>query len=422
MKFFFLLVEAFVLILMPFMLITKKSLSVVYLPVFFFAYSVIDSALPPSFYQLLIICLLGYYTLFNLPFIVKNIFSVILVFYFIILLTDVKNLVTIRSGFLEIVTLFLLVGIIPEVYKRYTKEEIFKELSFSAFLILSIFVVNALFSTFFKFNPGMMYGISGGVLYGNIIFANFNIMPLACYLVFQSAIQEKKKIYLVVFFVSVFLILLTLRRTVMLLTVMGTVVLLVNLIDLKNLKKLIGLVAGILVVTFIVISSTGFLDMLNERIALRKLEEKNIEEEQRIQEIYLVYRDLFVYYDYSPWFGYGLLDAKGNYGKGVFGNRNLHTDLTVLVHSSGLLGLFLYLSMVGTVFLLVWRKTSNKFEFMQFVFISFLFSVFFITGRYNNVQSSILIYLILCIPLSLKNEKKELSKNDNRKLENATAI
>ncbi|WP_234860258.1 O-antigen ligase family protein [Mariniradius sediminis] len=302
---------------------------------------------------------------------------------------------------MEVVTLFLLIGVIPEIYKKYPRDVVFKEVSFSAILILVLFIVNALFSTLFKFNPGMMYGISGGVLFGKIIFANFNIMPLACYVVFQRAIKDKKPLYLLVFLITVFLVLLSLRRTVMLLTILGAFVSLVNLVEFKNLKKLLGLVGVISIVTLVVITSTGFLGMLKERYELRNLDDKSLEEEQRIQEIGLVYNDLFVYYDYNPWFGFRLFDAKGNYGKGVFGDRNLHTDLTVLVHSGGFFGLFLYLSMVCTVFLSVWRRTSTKFDYMQFFFILLVFSIFFVTGRFNNVQSSIMIYLILCLPFAL---------------------
>lgn len=385
----------------PIMLVRKGALSVVYFPLFFFVYSIIDSSLPTSFYQLLIICFLGYYVIYHLPFFFKNIFSIIIVLYFSLLALDVPDLVKIRSAFLEVVTLFLLIGVIPEIYKKYPRDVVFKEVSFSAILILVLFIVNALFSTLFKFNPGMMYGISGGVLFGKIIFANFNIMPLACYVVFQRAIKDKKPLYLLVFLITVFLVLLSLRRTVMLLTILGAFVSLVNLVEFKNLKKLLGLVGVISIVTLVVITSTGFLGMLKERYELRNLDDKSLEEEQRIQEIGLVYNDLFVYYDYNPWFGFRLFDAKGNYGKGVFGDRNLHTDLTVLVHSGGFFGLFLYLSMVCTVFLSVWRRTSTKFDYMQFFFILLVFSIFFVTGRFNNVQSSIMIYLILCLPFAL---------------------
>jgi O-antigen ligase len=408
MKLFFLFVEGFVILWMIISIIRKKDLSVVYFPLFSFSYGIVDNTLSSGLILLLIISFASYYVVYNLPFITKNVFAFILVLYFSILVLEVNDFQTVRKSYITAISLFLLIGVVPEIYKKYSKEVILKELSLSALLMLILFIVNASFSTYFNFNPKMMYGISSGVLFGNMFGGGFNFLPLVCFLVFQKAIKEKKLVYFLVFFTALFLSLLTLRRTVMLLNVIGAFLLIINLVEYKNLKKLFGLILGVSLITLVVITSTGFLDTLRERYELRNLDNRNMEEEQRFQEVTLVYKDLFVYFDYSPWFGYGLFDAAGNYGKGVFGGRNLHTDLTVLIHSSGFLGLFLYLGMVGTVFWNVWKKTITKNDYIQFLFLTLVFGTYFITGRYTSIPSTLMIFLILCIPLS-----KDGTKIDN---------
>lgn len=387
---------------MPISILRKKDLSIVYMPLFSFSYGVIDSALPTGFFLLLLGCLVAYYVFYNLPFVFKNPFSIMLVIYFCILALDIQDFRSERKSFITVISLFLLIGVVAEVYKKYPRDVIFKELALSSFLILSIFVFNALFSTAFRFNPGAMYGISTGVLFGNIVFAAFNFLPLVCYVALQKAVNERNKWYFLIYAISVFLTLLTLRRSVMLLTLIGTLFVMIPLMDLKNIKRFFGIFLGLSLATLIVVSTTGFLEMIQERYELRQLEDRNLEEEGRVQEIGMVYRDLFVYFDYSPWFGYGLFDASGNYGKGFYGNRNLHTDLTVLIHGSGFLGLFLYLGMVGTVFWLVWKKTKTKNDAIQFVFICLVFTTYFITGRYNSITTTLLVYLILCLPIANK--------------------
>ena len=188
------------------------------------------------------------------------------------------------------------------------------------------------------------------------------------------------------------------------LTLLGSLILLFNLLDFQNLKKFLLIIFLFGLVSLVVIYNTGFYEIFIERLEARKLDEKELDEEQRYSEILMVYKDLFVTYDYSPWFGYGLFDSKGNYGKGAFGDRSLHTDLTTIIHSSGLIGLILYLLMIFTIFYLVWRKTKSKNDYYQFFFIAISFATYFMTGRYTNTSSLILLFLILALPIC-KNEK-----------------
>lgn len=130
------------------------------------------------------------------------------------------------------------------------------------------------------------------------------------------------------------------------------------------------------------------------------MENRSLNEENRMMEFNMVYKDMFVFYDYSPWFGYELFQSEGNYGKGVFGTRTLHTDLTSIVHSSGFLGLFLYLMMVSVAFWQAWKKTYSKSQYYHFAFCSIAFLIYTVTGRYTTLSSSIFFYLLLFLSVS----------------------
>jgi O-antigen ligase len=404
MKVFFLLLELSTISFIGFQILRKGALSVVYMPLLLFVDMIVESSIPKSVNQLVLMALIGYYFIYHIPFITKNIFTIIISFFFLYLyLLEPGN--DRRTIIIQVIFLFLLIGIIPEIYKKYPRAEIFNELSFSGFLILTVFILNSVFSTLLNYNPEIMYGISGGVLYGKIAQAKFNIIPLACFIVFKRAIEHKKLLYFAVYIISVFLILLSMRRTVMLIAIMGSVILIFSLVDSKNLKKLILISLVIGSVSLIVAFNTGFLDTFKERYEMRNLDNRNLEEEKRFAEISLLYKDLFVYYDYDPWFGYGLFASSSNYGKGLYGSRPLHTDFSVIIHSGGIFGLFLYLLMISIAFFIVWRKTYSKLDKLQYLFILFSFLVYFVTGRFTMVNGPIFLFMILFLPLARDNSK-----------------
>jgi O-antigen ligase len=421
MNVFFTFLELSTILFIGVQLLRKGALSVVYLPLFLFVNMVVESSIPTSVNQLILMGLMAYYFVYHIPFITKNIFTILISFYFLLLYTlEPGN--QHRTVIIQVISLFLLIGIIPEIYKKYSRSEIFDELSLSGFLILLAFILNTVFSSLFKYNPEMMYGISGGVLFGKISQARFNIIPLACFIVFKRAIENRNILYFAAFIIAVFLILLSMRRTVMLLSVLGSLILVFSLVDFKNLKKLILISFLLGSVSLIVAFNTGFLDTFKERYELRKLDDRDLKEEGRFAEIFLVYKDLFVYYDYDPWFGYGLFDSSSNYGKGEFGSRPLHTDLTVIIHSAGFFGLFLYLAMISIAFYIAWQKTSSKLDKLQYLFILVSFIVYFITGRFTMVNGPILLFLILFLPLGRNFNQKAPAQNLESYLKGAKTV
>jgi hypothetical protein len=292
------------------------------------------------------------------------------------------------------------VPIITALYKKYPAEVIYKELSQAALLILILFITNSMAATVYKFAPAEMYGIKSGILYGNLYAAAFNTMPLAIFVVFNRGINEKKLLYLGVSLVAFFLVLLSLRRTVMALSALA---ILINLMTMLTREKAKVLIMGLVLlgaIGYFVYSQTDFMGEFKQRVELRKLDDRDLAEEKRFLEYDLLYNDMFVYHDYSPWFGYDLFNSSGNYGKGILGDRSLHGDLTNITHSSGLIGVTLYLLMIGTVFLQSFRASGTYQEKLIILFCCATFLSYTGSGRYTEGAASVLQMLVLMLPIA----------------------
>ncbi len=401
----------------------KQELGIVYLPFFFFLNDMIDRNLPAMVNYFTVSMMVGYYLFHNLTFVKRNIFSLLLVIHFFILLPNAKDLVRIRPDFFASIVLFLLIPIIAEVYTKFPRERIFEELSKSSLFIMIFFIINTVFSTVLRYNPTEMYGITSGVLYGNIYLSDFNILAFASFIVIRKGIKDKSIIHIAVYIATIFLVLLSFRRTAMGLALLGTVIVMIELLNFKQIKQFIMYGFVLAVVSLVIVYSTGFLAVFQERYELRKLDDRALGEEKRLMELDLMYKDLFVYYDYSPWTGYELFDYKGsNYGKGIFGEeRPLHSDYAVLIHSSGLIGLSLYLLMMFVAITSIWRRTNTKDDYLQFMFCMIAFCVFFITGRFSKISFMVMMFMIWYLPIarktkvvskisgSLRNTKRALS-------------
>jgi O-antigen ligase len=178
-----------------------------------------------------------------------------------------------------------------------------------------------------------------------------------------------------------------------------------ELLNFKQLKEFILYGFIISVVGTVVVLNTGFVDEITKRAKERNLEDRDLEGEARYLEYGLIYKDLFVYYEYSPWFGYGPFESGGNYGKGIFGERVLHTEFAHYVHASGFLGLTLYILMVSLAFLSIWRKKLTREDKFQFFFLLFYFSAHFLLGWSRNLIPAVMFFSILNLPMARINSR-----------------
>ncbi|MHA4843649.1 hypothetical protein ACX0G7_05780 [Flavitalea antarctica] len=397
---FFLIIEVLSYLFAGYLLSKKKDLGIVYLPVLVFSNNVIEPVFSASIYYGTVSFLILYAIFRNGTFYKNNIFALVLFCYFLLLLTRVSDLVAIRPHVFSVFWLFISIPLIAAVYKKYPAHVIFTELSNSALLILLLFIANVLMSTINHYSPANMYGISRGVLYGNVYAAGFNILSVAVFIVALKLMMSRKLLYLLVVLVVYTFILLSLRRSVMMVTTIGIAVAMLTLLFKKEAKQFILIGALVAIAGILIYSNTGFKDEFKERYELRQLDDRELENEPRFAEYDLIYTDMFVYNAYSPLIGFELFNSAGNYGRGVFELRSLHGDLPSIAHSSGILGVILYCLMIITVFKMSIRSASALIDKSIIFFAAVAFLVFDITGRFTETGAMSLIFLVLMLPLA----------------------
>jgi O-antigen ligase len=320
------------------------------------------------------------------------------------------------SGLMWLITTGVLA---PEIFKNYDREEVFKEISFVSLLILLFFTANTFLSTILKYYPDNQYHFSSGISFGHVGISLYGIFPLVIYLVFRRGLLEKNLFYLLVSVTALFLVFLTLRRSAMLLSVLACLCVMVELLNFKQFKQFALYILFFGIISSVVFFSTGFSDQLMERYEKRNLNERDLEEELRYLEFGLVYNDLFVFYDYDPWFGFGIFSSHGNYGKKAFGNRPLHSDINYFIHGLGFVGLFLYVITMSLIFYHAWQKCQSKGDKIMFCFILFYFLFSFLIGWSKRPLTPVMLFMILSLPYARQkvrfqsNPKKLMESNLN---------
>lgn len=404
MSYFFLLLEIFIYIFGFYIFSKKKELAFLYLPVIFFAFAAVTPVLPVNVFYGFVTLLILYILKKKYSFLNENIFSVIIFIYFIILLFQASS--TIKLGLVYAVLLFFIsLPIINCIYKEHTRSTIVSELTNAAILILVIFIANVIFASLTKYSESM-YGISKGVLYGNLKATDFNVMGIALFIVLFR-ILKKYNIYLVgIYVITLAFMMLTLRRSAMFVSILGIPFAILSTLTQQTIRKV---ALSVLLFSFlgaIVYFNTEFASVFQERYELRNLEDRALEEEKRFFEYDILYHDMFVLKDYSPWIGYQLFNSAGNYGRGIFEDRTLHADLTSIAHSSGLIGVALYILMVFTAFSKALKASSTKEDFLTVLYCFIVFVIYTITGRYTQVEVMLLLFLVANLSLAKKEEEQ----------------
>jgi|GEM_PF-1372457 len=396
---FFLLIELSMYGFSIYLLLYKDDEILFYLPVIFFAYFIINNVAPASVHYLLTSLLIGKLIYRHPTFLKHNIFAAALALLYLWLLKYSTDFVTIRPYIFSTVSLFICIPLTVAVYSKYTRPELFKNLYRSALIILVLFIMNVLVSTVSGYAPTEMYGITGGILFGNLFATFLNIIAFALFIILYRLVNQRRPLELIIFIISFFFILLSLRRSVMGLSALSVVVILLILVSKGKVSQVLSFVFLSVVTGAIVFFGTDFTQELIHRYELRKLDERALAEEKRFFEYEMLYNDTFVSYDYNPWIGYGLFDSPGNYGKGQFGPRSLHGDLTNIFHSSGFLGVFLYLAMFITLFVQAILRIRSITDLYIVGFCALAFTVYTITGRYTQIDNMLMLTLLVMLPL-----------------------
>lgn len=205
------------------------------------------------------------------------------------------------------------------------------------------------------------------------------------------------------------------RRSVIGVCLFGIISIFLILFNKRNISRFFNYsVLGILI-GFVVLTTTNVGETFQERVALRGLENRPIEEESRFMEYEFLYNDMFLYKHYSPWTGFDIFNSAGNYGQGSisaesirwFEQSTLHSDIPNIAHSSGIIGLVLYLLMIFTAFWKIGKIVRKREEVFIFLFCCVAFIVYAITGRYTEIGSMMLLFLLLNLPSAIEEEEEE---------------
>lgn len=404
--------ELFMFAFAAYILLKKGELAIISLPVVFFCDTVTDSHYINAFvYYGIISVILIKLMVTNQDFLKYNKFGALLILYFFVLMTKAMNLAPVRSDVFNVMWFFISLPMVVSIYKKYPRSVIFKELANTCCIILGIFIVSVLFSTRYKFSPYEMYGITSGLMFGNIYATDFNIIGPAIFILLLWSLTKRNYLYLIVTITSLAFISLSMRRSVMGISVVGAGI--VTFIYLsKNLKQIVPFVGGAFLVIFLIIAKTDFTASLNERYELRNLDERGLNEEQRYFEYQLLYEDVFHYKRYSPWTGFDLFNSPGNYGGGKFYDRSLHGDITSIGHSSGLIGLALYFSMIAAAFLIAYRAAKERNDKLLVLFGVITFVSYTLTGRFTQVDCMLMIFLVASLPVAQAEAAEEISEEE----------
>ncbi|MFW5879378.1 MAG: hypothetical protein ACOCUV_00995 [bacterium] len=290
--------------------------------------------------------------------------------------------------------------IIPDLYAKYERNRVIRELNRMCFVFLLLFIANTVICTALSYYPKPMYGMISGISYGGIYAAAFNSIPVVLFAFFIFNAHKLSYTYLSTGVISFLLLMITMRRSVALVSIFAILIVLFYLLYTKKARKLF-IVILILTAAAFSLTFLGIADQFEERYDSRFHNRQLVSmDEGRFMDFKLVYKDLFVDNRYGKLFGFEFFNAPGNYGGGIFGDRNLHADIPLIVHASGMVGLTLYLLMILKSFKHSWRYCLTYMDKFIFLFCTLTFVVFTISGRITNTAYALSLFSVLMIPIA----------------------
>jgi hypothetical protein len=335
---YFLLVELFFFIFTVYILIRKKELSIIYLPVLFFSRNIFIPSTRAMIWYMILVVIIGYAIYMNRGFSRNNPYAILLVIYFTILLFYSTDPAQARAYYTYSVVLFLSVPLIHNLYKIYNRSFIESEIYKMCYIVLLLFISNTMMATLTGYTGGRdMYGL-GGIYYGHLYASNFNILPIALFFILYQLSKRYSTMDILIAVVSVAFMVLSMRRGVMVAAIAAAGIFVFMLTIQKNKSNAFVTVYAIGIVIIMTFLYTDLIDTFWNRFEGRGLEERAFVSttEGRFVEYGLLYIDMFIREEYSPIFGFELFNSGGNYGNQIFGaRRSLHSDIPVILHASG---------------------------------------------------------------------------------------
>ncbi|AFN75910.1 hypothetical protein MROS_2680 [Melioribacter roseus P3M-2] len=292
-------------------------------------------------------------------------------------------------------------------YNLIKSKEDLRKLNNSLYIYMFILISQTLIANIFHIGYTgyitVLYG-NNDIAFGNLKdnFLNFSFpIIIAIYLSqIEKSILKKVVILIMTLIISIILIL-SLKRIAIFVVILGILILILKN-KIKSYKILSGL---ILVLSFVLIlNSEKLKNILSEKMIARQnnFNIERINEELRFVETEVVWKEVFSFDDpIKSIFGLQAFNSIGNYGNGRFGKRNLHIDYNLIVNTTGIIGLLLYLhiyiELIKKYTFYNKIKMNNELFSYKILLLTLIITSFFssLGGQFYSItfRSMIFIYL-----------------------------
>ena len=254
------------------------------------------------------------------------------------------------ASFSHILKINISICLYPLAYYTIRDLKYLKKLNDALVLTLAIFIIYILVVNIFNIGQNMYVNIDGdsygtrGVINSGMLGGNSaNILAYIILLIplINVTIHRKFKIVKNILFISAIIILaLILRRSSIIIVIMGYLIYLFSIKNKPIYYKYIALIPIIFILTWPIYG-----DFLMNAIYLRGIETFQVEivesEKRTIESTFILAKAISFQDPIYSLFGGNILTNPNIPGTSLY--RSLHSDYTVIVHKSGLIGLVLYL-------------------------------------------------------------------------------
>lgn len=349
--------------------------------------------------------------------------TVIIIFsiYSILLIPFATNIIESSRITLQVLSSILLYPIAYSIVK--TERDMFV-VTRSIFIVIILLVVNFTISNIWKLGNYSYSSDSAKLYLGN--YADAVNIFVYCLFVLPLILMFFGSKKIIISALAIFLLVviaLSTKRIAAITTIFG--VLLYVYINRAMLKSVLSRII-IVSILFLIISPI-FLSSVIDRWTVRdeagRLESDAYKSEGRYFETLAVWDEILSFSSFSKsFFGLEAFNSPGLYAGGRFGGRQIHVDYNLIVHTTGLLGLFFYLYMYYSIFRnykYYIRKPSFinidlKVYHSVFLLLYFGSLITSLAGQMYNISFRSLIFLLLgAITGYLKSTHKKLSINEN---------
>lgn len=280
---------------------------------------------------------------------------------------------------------------------------------FKSMIVLSfLFVVNMIISNIFNLGGGAYSDEETDYLQTGSIYSE-GLNAMGYYLVLVPAMIQMypfksrlyKRITLVISLVIFISLLLVMKRGALLVVLFGYVIMLL-FSEIKQKVRIVQIVVTSAIL--LILTYPLYEKMLISRYKVReeRLQMDSFETEARYTENALIIDDI-IFSGNKTWlfFGHDVLNSRGNYGGGAYGDRQIHNDYGQVLNGSGIIGFLLYIFMnisILTYYLKLKKKIvtlglyAKNEKMLNIVFWSY-FLAYFALGASGSIDS--LIYNVI---------------------------